>query len=204
MPARLVKPKTVLRSLFGVVRTPFGAILDKIDENNQKAARNAIWKTIGAKPEVHHNRRLLDIAALNFDGSFVIGVPDIDNQHKVIMLTFNNLVQDAARLRRVKFATAQLTSKLQPLLRLIGSHFSDEEAVMLRFGFPGIPDHIRQHDQFMCDVLAMLEEADTGAVGFEQIIFVIGAWISGHILISDKYFGDYLMSKEGADFAERL
>ena len=199
MPARLIKPKTTLGSLFGVARAPIGLILDKIDENMKRKARNSIWKAMEVKQDIPHNRRLLDIAVLNFDDSYEIGVPEIDNQHKLIMITYNNIVCDASRLRRAKFATAQLTKKLQPLFRMIGEHFSDEEGIMARCEYAGIREHMVQHDHFMCDSLAMLDAADAGNIGLEQIIFVIGAWISGHILIADKFFGDYLRLKEGVD-----
>ena len=194
MPAKLVKPKTTLGNIFGVVRAPLGFILDKIDEKNASNARISIWKKVEPKLTVKYNRRLLDIAALNFDESYTIGVPEIDNQHKLIMIAYNNIVFDAARLRREKFATAKLTSKLTPLFRMIGEHFSDEEAIMTYNNYAKIREHAAQHDKFMCDVLAMLDEADAGNIGFEQIIFVIGAWISGHILISDKSFGESLIS----------
>ena len=41
----------------------------------------------------------------------------------------------------------------------------------------------------------MLEVADERSIGFEQLIFFIGAWISGHILITDRYFCDFLKSQ---------
>ena len=42
MPAKLVKPKTTLGNIFGVVRAPLGFILDKIDEKNANNARRSI------------------------------------------------------------------------------------------------------------------------------------------------------------------
>ena len=197
MAAKLLRPKSSIESMFGVIRAPFSFILDKIDDKKQDAARKSIWKKSTSKPESTRNRRLLDIAALNFDDSFIIGLPEIDNQHKFIMIAYNNIVNDAQRFRRSKSATSIITERFRPLFRIIGDHFADEESIMRSFDYPGLIDHICQHDQFMCDTLSMIVEAETCSIGLEQIIFVVGAWISGHILISDKYFGDFLMSREG-------
>ena len=127
---------------------------------------------------------MLDIALLNFDENFIIGLPEIDKQHKLIMISYNTIVRDALQLRKSKDATARLTAKIKPIFQIIGEHFSGEEALMRAHKYPELLNHICQHDQFMCDSLSMLEVADERSIGFEQLIFFIGAWISGHILIA--------------------
>ncbi len=192
MVAKLITKRTSISSVFGVMRAPVSFILDRLEESKQQTARNNIWKLKEVKHSVKYDRRLLDIAMFNFDDTYLIGIEIIDHQHKIIMLTYNNIVNEAQSLRRNPHGTSIITKKFGPLFNMIGEHFSDEEKIMRDSDYPGLLEHICQHDQFMCDTLSILTEADLGNVGFEQILFVIGAWISGHILISDKNFGEFL------------
>ena len=181
--------------LFGLTGGPLGAVLDAINKRRQRDARKSIWDNLEQKSAVPQYRRILDFAAINFDDSYVVGINIIDSKHKIIMLTYNSLVNDAMRLRRSKSKARQLTERLMPLLMTISEHFSEEEEVMLKQNFPNLYNHKCQHDQFMCDALLMIEEIEAGRQDYEQLIFFIGAWISGHMLISDRYFSDFYHSR---------
>ena len=195
MGSKPIITKSGIGSFFGVIRAPLSFVLDKYDEEKQKTVRKSIWNNCIQQQEQPRNRRLLDIALLNFDENFIIGLPEIDKQHKLIMISYNTIVRDALQLRKSKDATARLTAKIKPIFQIIGEHFSGEEALMRAHKYPELLNHICQHDQFMCDSLSMLEVADERSIGFEQLIFFIGAWISGHILITDRYFCDFLKSQ---------
>ena len=150
-----------------------------------------MWAKTTVKVQAPKNRRLLDIATIDFDDSYTIGISSVDSQHKLIMITYNALVNDAMKLRRSRSRGKVLGERLAPLIVLFSEHFLEEEDIMFREKYPGLSRHVRQHDKFMRDLLTLSEETGNERADFEQIIFYIGAWLSGHILISDRYFGDF-------------
>ena len=179
------------KSLGKLMKAPVNLIIEKIVAAKQKAARKAIWDLSRLKPEGPRNRRILDEATIEFSNDFIIGLPDIDRKHKIIIITYNNLVADANKFRRSKYCGRKLTERFLPLFTAISDHFSEEEAVMHALGYPNIAEHVYLHDTFMRDVLIMLDEVGEDRMGYEQLIFFVGAWVSGHILVSDRSFGDF-------------
>ena len=183
--------RKMLSRLVRLAQAPVNLVLHKIQANKQKAARKAIWKTSKVESKPQQNRRLLDIATIKFDDSYVIGIGAVDAKHKIIMMAYNTLVYDAMKYRRSRSRAKILAERLKPLITTFGEHFSEEEEIMFSENYPGLFRHVCQHDQFMRDILTLSDEIETERADFEQLIFFIGAWLSGHILISDRYFGDF-------------
>ena len=183
--------RRMVSRLVRLFQAPVNQILHKIQERKQNAERKAIWKTSKAVIQPTHNRRLLDIASINFDDSYTIGISVVDTKHKIIMMAYNTLVNDATKFRRSRSRARILAERLKPLIVTFSEHFAEEEEIMFHENYPGLFRHICQHDQFMHDILTLSDEIEGERADFEQLIFFIGAWLSGHILISDRYFGDY-------------
>lgn len=183
--------RRLVSRLAKLVKAPVNIILHKMQERKQDAERKAIWKTSKAVAKPTYNRRLLDIATIGFDESYTIGISAVDTKHKVIMMAYNTLVNDATKFRRSRSRARILADRLKPLLMTFSEHFSEEEEIMFHENYPGLFRHVCQHDQFMHDIITLSDEIEGERADFEQLIFFIGAWLSGHILISDRYFGDF-------------
>ena len=177
--------------LVRLVQDPVNSILNKMQKRKEDAARKAIWKTSKATIQPAHNRRLLDIAIINFDDSYTIGISAIDTKHKVIIIAYNTLINDATKFRRSRSRARTLAERLKPLIITLSEHFTEEEAIMFHENYQGLFRHVCQHDQFMHNILTLSDEIESERADFDQLIFFIGAWLSGHIPISDRYFGDY-------------
>lgn len=190
--------RKMLSRIVRLAQAPVNLILHKIQESKQKAARKAIWKKSKVEAKQPENRRLLDIATIKFDDSYVIGIGAVDTKHKILMMSYNTLVNDAMKFRRSRSRARILSERLKPLIGTFGEHFSEEEDIMFRENYPGLFRHVCQHDQFMRDILTLSDEIENERADFEQLIFFIGAWLSGHILISDRYFGDFYERRKAA------
>ena len=181
----------IIGRIVRLAQAPITRALQKMRERRRSAARKSIWKDVVADVVRPKNRRLLDISTIALDGCYEVGVNAIDNKHKLIMITYNNLVNDAMKLRRSRSKAKKLAERLKPLIVALGEHFSEEEEIMFQEDYPGLFRHISQHDQCMRDILMISDEIENESAEFEQLIFYIGAWLAGHILISDKSFGDF-------------
>ena len=192
----------IISRIVRLAQAPIARALQKMREGRRSAARKSIWKNVVTDVVRPKNRRLLDISTITLDGCYEVGVNAIDSKHKLIMITYNNLVNDAMKLRRSRSKSKKLVERLKPLIVALGEHFSEEEEIMFREDYPGLFRHIGQHDQCMRDMLTISDEIESENAEFEQLIFYIGAWLTGHILISDKSFGDFhvrrLTEKENA------
>ena len=86
-----------------------------------------------------------------WDDSYLLGIPEIDSQHKKLLVIANELYEIAAGSPdsyRLKMSAA-----LKKLTDYTVYHFSSEEAFMRSCGYAGTDAHKTAHDNFLCDVL---------------------------------------------------
>ena len=186
----------LINHLVAMTQVPVNLFIDHVDNLRKRSARKALWKRYDKvqKPEKVKDRGLLDFSKIVFDDSYEIGIDIIDNKHRLIMLLYNKLVSDIILLHGRLETSRVISERLGALVRLLGEHFADEERIMLNLNYPKLFYHKCEHDEFMVKLLEMTEQIKEGNSNYEQLVYYIGAWSSGHMLISDRYFGEFCMS----------
>jgi hemerythrin len=152
------------------------------------------WGNIRAHgPE--HQERLEERVALTWNDGYVIGIPEVDEAHKGIVDRFEQLYD----LMKSGQGHAYYHELLSFLRSYVDTHFSQEEALQNRMGFPYLQEHRKSHEQFKEQVVRILEQQNDKEVSNQDLIrlnLFIKEWLIHHILVEDKRMGAYLTEKD--------
>jgi hemerythrin-like metal-binding protein len=130
---------------------------------------------------------------LTWSENYSVGDAEMDSQHKRLFQTLNKL-HDAMLTPRSGEACDQV---IQFLLEYAQSHFSAEEALMLRIGYPAYSVHKAAHDQFAGKVKAMQARAVNGEQLARELFDFLNDWLLRHILVMDKKYTAYIRANDG-------
>lgn len=134
-----------------------------------------------------------------FTDKYKTGIELVDNEHKqlfAIIREVNDLIHEEL-----------LHDKYDEIMRLLAElrqytefHFSDEEALMEQISYPGFEAQKRAHSAFV-ERLVEIDLSELGSMDDNQQEYLINlidfllAWLSNHILGSDKKIGDYIRTQ---------
>jgi hemerythrin len=118
-----------------------------------------------------------------------VGVAEIDDDHRLLIALFNELNRAVAAGE----SAAYLAATLEELINCTVWHFSHEERLMLKHGFPGIEPHKAAHRELI-DAARELQARVTqaGHVVTEDEIRYLDRWLTEHILTVDQGLGAFL------------
>jgi len=125
---------------------------------------------------------------------FDTGVPDIDDQHHILVNTLNEANLTLRHEDRIE-AVNQL---LQDLLAYALYHFETEEQLMLEHDYAGHDAgtarvHIEEHRRFAQRVVAMRNTLDsTGDLDRNALLSFLNTWRQQHMLGIDQKFAAFL------------
>ncbi|MCD6535131.1 MAG: hemerythrin family protein [Deltaproteobacteria bacterium] len=113
--------------------------------------------------------------------SYSVGDSEIDEQHKGLFKLGNELPE--------VLGEQDVKPIIMQLFKYTREHFSAEEEMMNRIGFPYLAEHKILHDDLITNLSEVSsQELDTDAAiyGFKQFV---KKWLLDHVLIEDnKYF----------------
>ncbi len=125
-----------------------------------------------------------------WNDSYSVANNIIDEQHKRLIGIINRLYQSFMDKNR----TEEISEIMKELTEYTQYHFSTEEEIMYNKRYPGIADHIKEHEYFK-------NELDSLKVQFEEspevltlkIMTFLQKWLKDHILVVDKRLGAFLV-----------
>jgi len=128
---------------------------------------------------------------LQWDDSLVLGLEEIDNQHRSIFEHFQKM-SEAVQCGE----PAEILEDLSVFLcNYAEIHFSAEEKVMRGYGYPEIGEQRHEHAEFTHDANMLRESIKRGGVTKEMAIETTGKlfrWIIRHIKTHDKKMAEYV------------
>jgi hemerythrin len=135
------------------------------------------------------------MAIFEWDDSLSIGIEEVDNQHKELIIKLDELAQGILQ-RKGK-------DKIGTILRFMSDygklHFSTEEDYMAKHGYPGLDLHIKQHEKFKDTTNKLINELESekDMESFASSVqrFLID-WLILHIKTTDQKFGGFLKEKQ--------
>lgn len=132
------------------------------------------------------------MALLQWDGSLATGIGSIDLQHKELFRVINSM-QD--RMAQGDARTA-FTAILDSLSNYVHYHFTHEESLLERFGWPGLDEHRLEHEGFTRKLEAFGDTPEGGETRalVEMQSFLL-AWLVNHIQQTDMAYRDFLLEK---------
>ena len=137
---------------------------------------------------------------LKWDDSFLIGIDELDYEHKVLIDDINRLHEELARHDE----KSEIERCLGDIHARMRAHFALEERVMKEHGYEFFDEHKREHeallDSYTEDMVQFLN--DTGASASTLVEDSLKHWVVDHIINSDKKMS--LMVQEKKSFLAKL
>jgi hemerythrin len=136
---------------------------------------------------------------IEWSDRFSIGIPLIDKQHKNLVDMTNRLYMGC--LKGDGEAKAYFLRTIHEAVDYTKYHFSTEERLMHRIGYPELAAHKKQHEDFIREIIREVNTFKNGKK-FVPNLFVryLRDWVLAHIAVSDRLYVSYIHSlkKQGA------
>ena len=126
-----------------------------------------------------------------WDDKYLLGIPEIDSQHKKLIEIANELY-DIASVSTDKYKQ-EMGTVLKKIVDYTVYHFSNEEQFMQKFGYIGSAAHKTAHDGFIKEVeyhagKISIEDSSSAAKFYDFIV----VWILNHIAKADKVWAKFV------------
>lgn len=138
-----------------------------------------------------------------------LGIPEIDAQHKRIVLLANQM-REAVK----KHDRAAVAAVIEGTVDYTLSHLKYEEELMREAGYGLLQAHAWVHEQFTQKILAFQEGSKAGEDVAEELYAVLTGWLISHIGREDRGYVNAVLNwfarldaadkKEGHGFWHRL
>jgi len=137
---------------------------------------------------------------LKWDESFLIGIEELDHEHKALIDDINRLHEELAR----QDEKSEIEKCLGDIHARMQAHFALEEHVMKARGYRFSDEHKHEHEKFLDNNTEYMVQFlnDSGITCGSPIEECLKQWVVGHILHSDKKMS--LMAPEKGSFMARL
>ncbi len=123
---------------------------------------------------------------------FSVGIDLFDSQHKTLLGLINQL-HDGMKEGKSKEALGKV---LDELMRYTMTHFSDEERLMKKHGFPGYEKHFHEHQELLARVREFKSDYDAEIkIMAVEVMGFLADWLVNHIAQSDRGYVPFLKEK---------
>jgi hemerythrin-like metal-binding domain len=128
---------------------------------------------------------------IEWNDSYLLGIPEIDKQHKKLLSVANDLF-DA-----VSDPDGTYTLKMAKILKSLTDytvyHFGEEEKLMARYGWQSVLLHKKEHDSFIAEVNAQIRGLN-GADRADALSFYgfVAGWVMTHIAEKDREWAAFV------------
>jgi hemerythrin len=125
---------------------------------------------------------------------FLVGVDEIDNQHKALVVSMNHLSAQIA-----SGDTSGVDETLNFLADYAHFHFGSEERIMREINYPFINEHIQEHQKFIQEFIRLKNNIISGLhdplyLSF-QIQLLMFDWFANHTTKTDRHLGRFVRSQ---------
>jgi hemerythrin len=132
------------------------------------------------------------MAIFDWKEEYIVGVAQIDKQHKVLVGMINEL-HEAMSTGKGKTVLGKI---LDGMIDYTVSHFATEEKLMTQYAYPTYTVHKMVHDKFTTEALALQKKYRAGeTVLTNEVSKFLSNWLKEHILQTDKLLGSFLNKK---------
>ncbi len=124
-----------------------------------------------------------------WDEQLSTGDLDVDAQHRQLFELVGSMEQQIADGR----GHEAVRDSIDDLAEYARSHFSFEESLMERVGYPGLPAHEAQHRAFAEEVTSLRDQLVAGQfVSPRGLLDYLRSWLVHHIAVEDRRIGEHI------------
>lgn len=118
-----------------------------------------------------------------------VAIDEIDEDHRKLVSIFNILNHAVSEGESQEY----LAAVVEELINCTVWHFSHEERLMLKYGYPDMNQHKAIHQELINDADKLKNEVlNTDTPLEEDHIVFLERWLTEHILTDDMRLGAYL------------
>ncbi|MFY1613639.1 bacteriohemerythrin [Macellibacteroides fermentans] len=129
----------------------------------------------------------------NWNDSYLLGIPMIDNQHKNFFVILDNL-----ETLNQKQEKSEMHSLINELQNYVIYHFQTEEDLMVKSQSPNIDLHVMEHELFRKKVEEFHHSYyNNNAELLNEMISFMRKWLIIHISGTDAEYADSIKSTLG-------
>ena len=129
----------------------------------------------------------------NWNDSYLLGIPMIDNQHKKLFVILDNL-----ETLNQKQEKSEMHSLINELKNYVIYHFKTEEDLMVKSQSPNIDLHVMEHELFRKKVEEFHHSYyNNNAELLNEMISFMRKWLLIHISGTDAEYADSIKSTLG-------
>lgn len=134
------------------------------------------------------------ISKIEWDDSYLIGIPEIDNQHKKLLSIANELY-DASAGSDEEYKL-KMSHVLKSLVDYTEYHFTQEEKFMDRYEYPSTCVHKMAHDSFITEVYQHIKKisSENRQDGLLLYSYMVN-WVLTHIARADPVWASFVKQK---------
>jgi len=126
-----------------------------------------------------------------WDEKYATGIQLIDSQHKELFSLTNELFR--ACLGGEETLKDVFRDTMGRMVDYVRFHFGDEQELLQRVKYPDYPEHKKQHDTLILEILESVKEYNEGKKFVpNQFVRTLRDWILGHIAHYDKLYASYI------------
>mgnify|MGYP001326930100 CR=1 FL=1 len=132
--------------------------------------------------------------AIEWSDTYATGIEHVDNQHKELFKAVDRLLSACGGGKG-----KEEVSKLMDFLKdYVITHFSDEEELQKKHGYPKYLAHKKLHDDFISGFGRLMERFDEQGPTLSIITSInktVVDWLINHIGQADKEMGKFIKEK---------
>lgn len=122
---------------------------------------------------------------LIWDDKYSVGVQIIDNQHKEMFKTINELIETLEGMPTKE----QVDKIIESLIAYKKFHFATEEKYFQEFGYEGGADHIEKHKDFSLKLEKLMVESNGDSVDLAfKLVDFLEDWLIDHLMVTDQKY----------------
>lgn len=122
----------------------------------------------------------------SWDSSLSVGIDVIDQQHRRIVDYINEL-----NVAHIEKDREKVSEVLMGLMDYTLTHFTFEEDLMEKSGYPLSDSHKKVHKSFLAHIGKFAEQHNNGKDITRRLMSELQIWLTNHIKIDDKDYAPF-------------
>lgn len=127
------------------------------------------------------------MAFVDFEPQYHTGISAMDAQHAQLIDMINRLYE-AMRSGRASDASGQILTELMDYAH---THFSSEEVLLEKMGYPNLAEHKEVHTKLLQEVADYQRQYQTGKINAFSLLNFLKNWLMKHIADHDVAYGEF-------------
>jgi hemerythrin len=122
---------------------------------------------------------------IKWDDKYLVDVPELDEAHYELFKLVNEL---HCLNQQEVYPEKKILRSLHNVREYVYSHFSKEEAYMLKANFPGHDEHKKLHDTIRNNFEIFYKDLKKGKLEMEKFLIFVKSWLTKHIMDEDQKY----------------